>query len=123
MACDFIDELGKSPTVTKLKEVLGLQVSDWIYPTYVNGFTDDSSSWRSRYRKIGRQVEVHINVKNGADNSIILNLQSGFRPPFSQGAVLSSSTGYKKLQIRSDGSVYLKGTVDTWINGVVLFNV
>lgn len=92
--------------------------SGWIYPTLNNGWSSPYSSAPTRYRKIGKMVQLESFVDATADaENIIFTLPEGFRPsPQYYRYIAYNANGTSVIDIQS-GNVYVNGKSGalTWL--------
>lgn len=112
-----------------------LEDSGWVYPTLNSKFTHYSSSEnKTRYRKIGKLVEVVGEVKltssvttsNAATQYTIFTLPTGYRPSNRISHVCQGSNYYKWMVIintsgtvtfsrYNNGSAYVECSTSSWL--------
>lgn len=84
----------------------------WTAPTLLNSWVDYGGSYQTaRYRKrLDGVVELDGMVKNGSSTSAtIMTLPVGYRPAAYQIFPVWSNTAVARLDVRSDGTVFMAG--------------
>ena len=132
-SCDYINSINvdELPVGTRV-EYNGTEIPDgweevieesddsgWIYPTLNNGWSNPYSSAPTRYRKIGKVVQLESFVDATADASnIIFTLPEGFRPSAQYYRYLAYAEGVTAFPIDiQSGNVYARGKSGaiTWL--------
>lgn len=113
---DVAGDLDVTGTITGVD----ITPESWTAPTLTNSWVDFGGSYQTaRYRKrLDGVVEIDGMVKDGsAASATIFTLPSGYRPAAYQVFPVVSNSAAARLDVRSDGTVFLAGGTGstTWV--------
>ena len=111
-----INELDTKVSVdipAQLAEKANKLQEEWIYPSLLNGWVNETQSTGLQFRKTGfGQIEFRGNISGGAENTIAFNLPSGYIPSQTRYAIVVSTLSFGVVYLNFHGTVLIriKGT-------------
>lgn len=104
-----------APTPTRVGEVwidsddLLLAESDWVYPTFINGWAiyDTGGYWApARYARLFGNIVVMEGMIRGPNNTVAFVMEAGYRPGYTQHrTTISNPNVTGTIHTFADGSV------------------
>jgi len=85
----------------------------WTKPTYLNGWSDYTSTRVLRYRKRGDLIDIYGLCKGGTNGSVIFRLPYTFTVDL--GYVINSTGAFASVAIDVGGNVTYVGGVTTYV--------